>query len=85
MDGSPFLLDREAVVQLQKLCKDPDSNPSGCQTVYLTENGMMAVQGLTMDADTYANMENVLPGKSGVLIKPEIILEAARLYRAGSA
>jgi hypothetical protein len=53
--------------------------------VYLAENGMMAVQGLTMDADTFANMEHVLPGESGVLIKPEIILEAARLYQAGSA
>jgi hypothetical protein len=77
--------DREAVVRLQKLCKDPESNPGGCQSVYLAENGMMAVQGLTMDADTFANMEHVLPGESGVLIKPEIILEAARLYQAGSA
>jgi hypothetical protein len=53
--------------------------------VYLAENGMMAVQGLTMDADTFANMENVLPGEGGVLIKPEIIIEAARLYQTGSA
>lgn len=72
-------------MRLQKLCKDPDSNPSGCQSVYLVENGMLAVQGLAMDADTVANMENVLPGEAGVLIKPEIILEAARLYQAGSA
>lgn len=72
-------------MRLQKLCKDPDSNPTGCQSVYLAENGMMAVQGLAMDADTLANMENVLPGESGVLIKPEIILEAARLYQADSA
>lgn len=46
---------------------------------------MMAVQGLRMDRDTYANMENLLPGESGVLIKPEIILEAAKLYRESSA
>ncbi|GAA3755073.1 hypothetical protein [Salinactinospora qingdaonensis] len=71
-------------MHLQKLCKDPESNPTGCQSVYLAENGMLAVQGLAMDTDTFANMENVLPGENGVLIKPEIILEAARLYQAGS-
>ncbi|WP_007024668.1 hypothetical protein [Saccharomonospora iraqiensis] len=70
-------------MRLRKLCKDPESNPTGCQSVYLAGNGMMAVQGLEMDADTFANMENVLPGEGGVLIKPEIILEAARLYQEG--
>lgn len=72
-------------MRLEKLCKDPESNPGGCQSVYMTDNGMMAVQGLSMDSETFGHMENVLPGESGVLIKPEIILEAARLYRAGSA
>lgn len=72
-------------MQLRKLCKDPESNPGGCQSVYLAENGMFAVQGLKMDADTAANMVDVLPEEAGVLIKPEIILEAARLYQAGSA
>lgn len=72
-------------MHLRKLCKDPESNPGGCQSVYIAENGMMAVQGLTMDGDTYANMENLLPGESGVLIKPEIILAAAELYRESSA
>ncbi|GAB3671427.1 hypothetical protein GCM10027597_04370 [Saccharopolyspora tripterygii] len=85
MVGSVFLTSVEAVVQLRKLCKDPESNPGGCQTVYLAENGMFAVQGLEMDPETYANMENVLPGEGGVLIKPEIILEAARLYQERSA
>lgn len=74
----------EVAVHLQKLCKDPESNPGGCQSVYVAENGMMAVQGLTMDRETYANMENLLPGENGVLIKPEIILEAARLYQEKS-
>lgn len=72
-------------MQLRKLCKDPESNPTGCQSVYVAENGMLAVQGLAMDTDTHANMENLLPGENGVLIKPEIVLEAARLYQAGSA
>lgn len=72
-------------MHLHKLCKDPESNPTGCQSVYLAENGMLAVQGLAMDANTHANMENLLPGESGVLIKPEIVLEAARPYQAGSA
>lgn len=68
-------------MRLQKLCKDPESNPTGCQTVYLAENGMLAVQGLAIDAETAKNVENLAPEESAVLIKPEIILEAARLYQ----
>lgn len=37
----------------EKLCKEAESNPGGGQSMYLAENGMMAVQGLTMDADTF--------------------------------
>ncbi len=72
-------------MHLRKICKDPESNPSGCQSVYLAENGMMAVQGLEMDAETFSNMDNLLPGESGVLIKPEILVEAARRYQEGTA
>lgn len=72
-------------MHLRKICKDPESNPTGCQSVYLAENGMMAVQGLEMDAETFSNMENLLPGEAGVLIKPEILVEAARRYQEGTA
>lgn len=72
-------------MHLRKICKDPESNPTGCQSVYLAENGMMAVQGLEMDPETVSNMENLLPGESGVLIKPEILVEAARRYQEGTA
>lgn len=69
-------------MQLEKICKDPESNPNGCQSIYLADNGMCGVQGLTMDDDTFANMENLLPGEGGVLIKPEIVIEAANRLRA---
>lgn len=70
-------------MRLQKICKDSDSNPGGCQTMYLAENGMFGVQGLTVDADSTANMEHLLPGETGVFIKPEIVCEAVDRYRAG--
>lgn len=70
---------------LRKICKDPDSNPSGCQTMYLAENGMFGVQGVQADADTLLHVENFLPGEGVVLIKPEIVLEAARRYQERQA
>lgn len=67
-------------MHLEKLAKDADSNPSGCQTVYLAEDGRFGVQGDMLDEDTHANLENVLPGEGAVLIKPEIVIEAVRRY-----
>jgi hypothetical protein len=70
-------------MRLEKLAKDEQSKISGCQTMYLAENGMFGVQGLEVDADTLANVENLLPGEGVVFIKPEIVTEAVRRYQAG--
>ncbi len=67
-------------MRLEKLAKDADSNPDGCQTVYLAEDGRFGVQGDLVDTDTNANLENLLPGEGAVLIKPEIVIEAVRRY-----
>lgn len=68
---------------LEKLAKDPESIGGGCQTMYLAANGMFGVQGLTADIDTMGNVENLLPGESVVLIKPEVVIEAVRRYQGG--
>lgn len=72
-------------MRLEKLAKDLDSNPTGCQTVYLAEDGRFGVQGELVDADTHANLENLLPGEGAVFIKPEILIEAVRRYLERSA
>jgi hypothetical protein len=69
---------------LRKICKDKDSVPDGCMTMYLDEGGWFTVQGNQLDADTYAHLENVLPGESAVRIKPEIVVEAVRRYQQGA-
>ncbi|MBV9010985.1 MAG: hypothetical protein JO272_02840 [Pseudonocardiales bacterium] len=68
-------------MRLKRLAKDGDSNPTGCQTVYLTEDGRFGIQGDVADDDTYANLENLLLGEGAVLIKPEIVIEAVRRYQ----
>lgn len=65
-------------MRLEKLAKDPGSNPDGCPTFYLTEDGRLSVQGELVDADTYAKLENVLPGEGA---EPEIVIEAVRRYQ----
>jgi hypothetical protein len=71
-------------MHLIKLAKDEESKIDGCQTMYLAENGMFTVQGITADADTMSNVEHLLPGEGVVFIKPEIVIEAVRRYQ-GSA
>jgi hypothetical protein len=68
-------------MQIEKLAKAAACNPTGCQTVYLTEDGRFGVQGDLLDADTRANLENLLPGEGAVLINPEIVIEAVRRYQ----
>lgn len=68
---------------LRKIFKDEQSNPDGCMTMYLDEGGWFTVQGDLLDGDTYANLENVLPGEGAVRIKPEIVIEAVRRYQGG--
>lgn len=70
---------------LAKLAKDGDSQITGCQTVYLDEGGWLTVQGDQIDAETYANLEHVLPGEGAVRIKPEVVVEAVRQYQERTA
>ncbi|MPZ67489.1 MAG: hypothetical protein GEU83_19010 [Pseudonocardiaceae bacterium] len=70
-------------MRLEKLAKDEDSKISGCQALYLAENGMFGIQGIEADADTMGNVENLLPGEGVVFIKPEIVIEAVRRYQVG--
>lgn len=61
--------------------KDQDSYAvSGCHTMYLDEGGWFTVQGDRLDADTHANLENLLPGEGAVRIKPEVVIEAVRQH-----
>lgn len=71
-------------MRIEKLAKDDDSNPGGCQTIYLAEDGRFGVQGDLVDSDTYAKLENLLPGEGAVFIKPEIVIEAVRRYQERS-
>jgi hypothetical protein len=69
-------------MKLTKLAKDWGSGKDGCETMYLAENGMFAVQGPEVDAATWATIENPLPGETAVFIKPEIVAEAFEKYLA---
>lgn len=65
-------------MQLDLLAKDGESGNFGCPSVYLADNGDLVVQGHVLDADTTENLQNLLPGETGVRIKAEIVLEAVR-------
>lgn len=66
---------------LRKICKDSESNPTGCHTMYLDEGGWFTVQGDMLDPATAAQLENALPGEGAVRIKPEVVIEAVRAYQ----
>lgn len=68
-------------MKLTKLHKDPDSGNGGCETVYLAESGYLGIQGLVMDAETRAQLADVLPGEDAVLIRIDIVEEALKRYR----
>lgn len=69
-------------MKLTRLYKDPGSGGNGCPTVYLGEDGDLVVQGWSLDGDTAAELENVLPGEGAVRIAPEVVLAAIERYRA---
>ena len=64
------------------LYKDQGSGGSGCPSIYIAENGDFIVQGHTLDADTEANLLNVLPGENAVSISADIVLGAIEAYKA---
>jgi hypothetical protein len=72
-------------MKLVKLFKDQNSGGNGCPTVYLGGSGEFVVQGHPLDAETFAELENVLPGEVAVRIAPEIMLGALERYRVRTA
>jgi hypothetical protein len=68
-------------MKLTRLYKDQSSGGNGCPTVYVGETGEFVVQGVKLDDATFAELENVLPVESAVLISPEVILGAVDRYQ----
>lgn len=69
-------------MKLTMLHKDPASDTGSCPSIYVAENGDFVVQGYCLDADTQANLCDVLPGESAVRISAEILLDAVKMYNA---
>jgi hypothetical protein len=67
-------------MRLERLAKDADSGEKQCPSVDLDlDAGDLVVTGPSVDT---AQLENVLPGEGAVRIKPDVVLEAMRRYRA---
>jgi hypothetical protein len=64
-------------MKTQMLAKDASSGKNGCPAVHLAETGQAVVQGPKADADTMANLPNLLPGETAVLIDADVIERAA--------
>jgi hypothetical protein len=63
---------------------DVVSGNGGCPSIHMCENGMTAILGPEVDADTFARLHtNVQPGERAVFLDPEVILAAADKIRAG--
>lgn len=72
---------------LEMLAKDPDSNRTGCPSIYADKEapGYCVVQAPQVDDTTAAGMVNVLPGEVGSRIKEDVLLAAADAIRARRA
>jgi len=69
-------------MKLRMLAKDNNSQYGGCPSVYVGDSGELVVQGYQVDAATWAEVADPLPGEIAVRIAPEIVLAAADKYRA---
>lgn len=67
----------EINVKTTLLAKDADSGNGGCPSVHMREDGMVVVQAPEVDAETFTQLPNVLPGERAVYIDPQVILQAA--------
>jgi hypothetical protein len=67
------------------LAKNTSSGNGGCPGLHLAEDGTIVALGPMVDAATFAQMPNVLPGERAVRgIDPDVILRAAdELRRRG--
>lgn len=72
-------------MKLVMLCKDDEisAKDGGCPSVYAGESGELVIQGLQVDADTFAQLENVLPGETAVRIRAEVVRRALTLHPGG--
>ena len=67
-------------MHLRKLAKDADSGTNGCPTVYAVDElpAELVIEGVEARASLIAELENVLPGETAVIIKREVVEEALR-------
>lgn len=68
-------------MELTMLAKDEESGRSGCPSVYLGADGSAIVQADMVDADTHANLQNLLLGEGGVRIKMDVLIAAVTAYQ----
>lgn len=68
------------MMQVRMLAKDQGSGNGGCPAVYLADNGELVLQGQAVDADTFSNLANVLPGERAVRLSPATVLAAVEAY-----
>jgi hypothetical protein len=71
-------------MKLRKLAKDPDSNQGACPAVYVAEDNraVMVVQGQLLDAETTAELDDVLVDETAVRIPAETMVRAVEQYLA---
>ena len=71
-------------MKLRKLAKDPSSNQGDCPSVYVAEDDptVMVVQGKFLDADTTAELDDVLDDETAVRIPAETMVRAVEKYLA---
>lgn len=69
-------------MRLEMLYKDQGSGGNGCPAIYLAENGRIVVQGPAVDQDTFAGLDNVLPGEIALEIAPDVLLGAVDRLRS---
>jgi hypothetical protein len=71
-------------MKLRKLAKDPGSNTGECPSVYVAEDDptMLVVQGECLDADTTAELQDILDDETAVRISAETVVLAVDKYLA---
>lgn len=76
-------------MRLRRLAKLNTSGTNGCPAVYDELDGILpgylVIQGDLAGPEIMAQLENLLPGETAVVIKREIVLEALRKLLAESA
>ena len=71
-------------MKLRQLAKDGKSNTGKCPAVYVADDdpAVMVVQGKRLDADTTAELNDVLADETAVRIPAETMVRAIEKYLA---